>query len=201
MPDPASFTDDENWSGGFYELSLQWDGRDGQGLQRGLSALWGAAAVDGCYGSRSHEPGDQEEVPCTVESLMAFGHLRGTVLLPSGDRVVCGCVTLGGDGEPEWLDFYLPLGALARVDQRIGGFPFDSRSGEDSLAWRRPLDGWLAAVGTRIFRDAPFRLGLIGFELDGRISSNQINGHAPDPRWEGYLLPVGEDLRYEPATR
>ncbi|WP_326557831.1 hypothetical protein [Micromonospora sp. NBC_01796] len=168
MPDPASFTDEENWSGGFYELSIELGDLDHQGLQRALTALWRAASIDGCYGSRDHEPGEQAEVPCTVSSLATFGHLRGTVHLPNGHRVVCGCVILGGDEDPEWLDFYLPLGALARVDPRIGGFPFDSRSGEDSLVWRRPLDDWLAAVGTTIFREVPFRLGLIGFETERR---------------------------------
>jgi hypothetical protein len=197
MPDPASLIDDENWSGGFYELAIELGASDSQRVQQALSTLWRTAAIDGCHGGFNFE----EQVPCTVASLTTFGHLRGTVVLPSGRRVVCGCVTLGGDEEPDWLDFYLPLGALARVDRRIGGFPFDSRSGEESVVWRRPLDDWLAGIGTRIFRQVPFRLGLIGFELDGNISSEQMNGVVPDQRWEGYLLPAGGDLRFEPANR
>jgi hypothetical protein len=162
-----------------------------------LSALWRAAPIEGCYGGLDF----RGQVPCTIASLTTFGHLRGTTVLASGQRVVCGCVTLGGDDAPYWLDFYLPLGALARVDQRIGGFPFDAHSGEESLVWRRPLDEWLASIGKEICRHVPFRLGLIGFELDANISSEQLNGVTPEQRWEGYLLPTDGDLRFEPANR
>jgi len=196
MPDPASLADSENWSGGFYELAIELGAPDGERLQQALSSLWRVAAIEGCYAGRDSEA----QVPCTVASLAAFGHLQGTVVLTTGHRVVCGCVALGDD-DVHWLDFYIPLGALARTDGRIAGFPFDSESGEESLVWRRSLDDWLANIGTRIFRHVPFRLGLIGFEIDGSVSSDVLNGMVPEQRWESYLLPVGADLRFEPANR
>lgn len=204
MRDPAAaFTDDENWTGGFYELALELGDMSDERLQLALSALWRAAAVEGCYGSRDREPRDQPEVPRTVEALGELGHLQGTVRLPGGQRVVCGCVAVREEDGPDWLDFYLPLGALARLDQRIGGFPFDGRSGADSLVWRHGLDEWLAAVGTEVFREVPFRLGLIGFEISGETSAHQLNGRVPAERWEGFLMPAddGGSLRYEPANR
>jgi hypothetical protein len=42
---------------------------------------------------------------------------------------------------------------------------------------------WLRCY--RLFGEVPFRLGLIGFELDGNITSDQLNGVAPEQRWEG----------------
>ncbi|MFD7258794.1 hypothetical protein [Streptomyces sp. NPDC059874] len=122
MHDPASFTDDENWSGGFYELAIEIGDRSDELLELGLSALWRAAAIDGCYGRRDREPGEEDEVSCTVSSLAEFGHLRGTVALPSGRRVVCGCLAIREDDGTDWLAFYLPVGALSRVDTKIGGF-------------------------------------------------------------------------------
>jgi hypothetical protein len=201
MRDPASFTDSENWCGGFYELSLEIGDTSDERLQLALSSLWQAAAVDGCYGDRDREPGEQGEVPCTVPSLVRLGHLLGTVLLPSGHRVVCGCVAVREDDGPDWLDFYLPLGALERVDRRIGGFPFDENSGQASLAWRHSLDRWLATVGTDVFGDVQFRLGLIGFEASGSTCAQQLDGTAPEERWAGYLMPVDASLRFEPANR
>jgi hypothetical protein len=201
MRDPASFTDSENWSGGFYELAMEIGDTSDQRLQLALSALWRAASIDGCYGSRDREPREQDEIACTVTSLSEAGHLQGTVRLPTGHRVVCGCVAFREDDGPDWLDFYLPLGSLARVDRRIGGFPFDENSGQASLVWRRDLDQWLATLGTQVFHEVPFRLGLIGFETPDNTCARQLNGTAPEERWEGYLLPADGNLHFEPANR
>ena len=163
--------------------------------------IWRAADIEGCYHSRDREPGEQNEIACTVASLTEFPHLRGTVRLPSGHRIVCGCVAVRENNGPDWLDFYLPMEALARVDRRIGGFPFDHNSGQASLAWRRTLDDWLAAIGSDIFREVDFQLGLIGFEMSGNTYSHQLNGTAPAERWAGHLLPTDGSLRYEPANQ
>lgn len=39
-------------------------------------------------------------VPCTVESLDTFGHLRGLVELPNGIPMVCGAVAVREDEGP-----------------------------------------------------------------------------------------------------
>lgn len=199
--DPTMFTDHANWTGGFYELAIEIGDTSDERLQLALSALWRAAGIEGCYRSRDREPGEQDEIACTVQSLAEFGFLRGTVRLPSGHRIVCGCVAVREENGPDWLDFYLPLGALTRVYQRIGGFPFDQNSGQASLAWRRTLDDWLAAIGTDIFHEVDFQLGLIGFEMSGSTYSHQLNGTAPAERWGGHLLPTDGSLRYEPANQ
>ncbi len=122
-PDDAS--DAANWSGGFYELSLTLGAADDARLDRAVRHLWRAAAVQG------------------PEPRVVLGdHLRGTLTLPTGARVVCGSYASRWE-DVDTLLLYLPLGALARTDRRIGGFPFDARSGAESLAWRAagPLAG------------------------------------------------------------
>ncbi|UQU65749.1 hypothetical protein COUCH_05370 [Couchioplanes caeruleus] len=201
MVDPASFVDGENWTGGFYELCLELGPRDDQRLQAALTALWQAAGIDGCCADSGREPEDQPAVPCTVGSLESLGHLRGRVALPTGRRVVCGCFAVRDDGDgPEWIELYLPLGALARTDRRIGGYPFDSRSGPESLDWRSGLDDWLVAIAGQVHRQVPVRLGLVGFEVDS-VSAETLGGVVPQERWAGFLLPAGDGLRYEPANR
>jgi hypothetical protein len=201
MPDPASFTDEENWSGGFYELALELGNTNDERLQQALSALWPAANIDGCYGRHDREPDEQDEVALSLSSLTSYGHLRGTVLLPTGPRVVCGCLAHREEAGSDWLEFYLPLGSLARTDRRIGGFPFDSNSGEPSLIWRHPLDDWLAAIAIRVFAQAPFHLGRIRFELDFNRARRELHGAQSDQRWEGRLVPVGTELQFTPANR
>ncbi|MFC8836836.1 TetR/AcrR family transcriptional regulator [Streptomyces griseoincarnatus] len=85
-------------------------------IQAVLSALWSAADVHGCFGLRDREPEEQDPVPCTVGSLAEFGHLLGQVRLLTGALVVCGCVAIrGGDESSDWLDFYVPAGALDKA--------------------------------------------------------------------------------------
>jgi len=201
MDDPSAFTDGENWSGGFYELAIELGHTSDQRLQRALSTLWRAAAIQGCYGRRDREPGEQDVIACTVASLGEFGLLRGTVRLPAGPRIVCGCVAVREDGGPDWLDFFLPMGALARVDRRVGGFPFGRDGSPASLEWRRPIDDWLATIAHAIFGVVGFRLGLIGFEQSGMTSAAELHGRVPAERWAGYLLPADGLPRYEPANR
>jgi hypothetical protein len=110
-------------------------------------------------------------------------------MLPSGDRVVCGEFSGRYEGVDE-VELYLPLGTLVRVDRRIGGFPFDERSGAASLSWRAPLDRWLADVAAAVYADVPFHRALIGFELDDDA----------DPGYAATLLPAAEGLVFRPAT-
>lgn len=41
--------------------------------------------------------------------------------------MVCGALVFRYEGI-DHLELYLPLGALARIDPRIGGYPFDERA-------------------------------------------------------------------------
>jgi hypothetical protein len=197
--DPMAFTDPENWTGGFYELSLEVGDRDDDRLQRALTALWGAAAITGCYRRRDREPADQVAAPVTVASLQEFGHLHGIARTPLGGSVVCGCFSTRFDDAEDWLTLYLPLGALTRADPRVGAFPFGPDGEARSLTWRTSLDTWLAGVANEVFRQVGFRLGLIGFEVD-HTTAAELGGEVPGQRWNGYLLPVDGRLSYTPAN-
>lgn len=87
--------------------------------------------------------------------------------MPNGNRVVCGCTAVREDDGADWLDFLLPLGALGRANPQVGAFPFGDDGGEASLAWRHPIDPWLASIGARVYERVAFELGLIGFEASG----------------------------------
>lgn len=191
----------DNWHGGFYELAIEVGDHSDERLGRALDALWRAAGISGCYGSRECEPGDQAVVGCTLESLEQFGHLRGVVQLPAGPVVVCGAVAIREDSGPDWLDFYLPLGALARADPRVGAFPFGSDGGTVSMVWRQPIDAWLASIGMQVYGSVDYRLGLIGCEASGQVYAADIGAGSPPPRGFGYLLPGNGPPRYLPATQ
>ncbi|MFD8229017.1 hypothetical protein ACFV16_33325 [Streptomyces massasporeus] len=192
MSNPAAFRDQSNWLGGFYELAIEVGSTEDASIQAVLSALWSAAEVRGAFASTDREPEDQEPVPCTVASLTAYGHLHGRVRLPNGHLAVCGAVAIrGGDDSSDWLDFYVPAGALDKA-----GVPYwDGRPFHRSAV----LDDWLAGVGTATFERAPFSLGVIGWEVSGCTDAATLAGRLPQERGIGYLLPQEEGLLYGAA--
>ncbi|MEU9859887.1 hypothetical protein AB0D99_03370 [Streptomyces sp. NPDC047971] len=184
MTSPAAFRDQTNWSDGYYELALEVGSSDDARIQAVLSALWSAADVHGCFGRRDREPEEQDPVPCTVGSLAEFGHLHGQVRLPTGQLVACGCTAIrGGDGSSDWLDFYVPLGAL----DKAGIAYWDGRPFFRSEV----MDEWLAAIGAEVFTSVPFSLGVIGFAVSGCTDASTLAGKMPQTRDIGYLLPQG----------
>ncbi|MDG4809520.1 hypothetical protein O7634_22460 [Micromonospora sp. WMMD1120] len=181
-------SDAENWCGGFYELLLELGATDDLRLDRAVRSLWRAAGVRECRVGP-----DLVEVAPGADALAVDGHLRGTVTLPSGDRVVCGGYAHRYDSTDS-VELYLPLGALERIDRRIGGYPFNDRGGVESLAWRAPLDRWLADVAIRVYDEVPFERALIGFEVDEDVESGD------DPGRAARLLPTTDGWDYRPAT-
>jgi len=202
--DPSNLDDQENWAGGFYELAIEIGPTDDRRLEETLTALWRIAAIEGCFvGGRAGRSG-RVAVPVSLSSLETAGHLRGAVTLPGNRVSVCGVVALreekAGTGRSDWLVLYVPLGALARIDPRVRGFPFDDQSGAASLAWRRPLDMRLADVGTRVYTEVPFELALVGLESVGEIHAEGLQAGIPTVRMHGILAPVDGKLRYYGAT-
>jgi hypothetical protein len=200
--DRASQLDDpDNWVGGFYELALELGPADDERLEAAISAVCTHTGAVGWYAVGDRRPVAAERLPCTWESIARHGQLRGTVQLPRGEQVVCGLVVVreeGGSYEPDWLDFYIPLGALGRIDSRVGGYPFGDFA--ESLQWRRPFDDWLADLGRRVYEEVPFRLGLIGVEVSGQMYSDGLASGVPTSRGNGLLVPKGNEIRYYGAT-
>lgn len=193
--DPAAFGDDENWYGGFYELAVLLGPHDDTRLDAAIRAAWADTRLDGCYAGR-REPADQERLVCSLATTDHIGHLQGIAQLPGGQRVVCGSVIIRDESsQRDWLDFYIPLGALSRADARVGGF--SGEGGIKTLAWRLPIDEWLAGMGQRIYRSTTFEYGLIGFEVSGW----DLPATDDDERYISCLVPGVGNLRYLAATR
>ncbi|MFG2058921.1 hypothetical protein ACGFI9_33355 [Micromonospora sp. NPDC048930] len=201
MIESADFTLADNWYGGFYELALELGDTSDARLETALDVLWSAAGVEGCYGSHRIPLSDQQAVPCTLASLERSSHLYGVVRLPNGAPMVCGVVAVREDNGPDWLDFYLPLGALGRAEPRSNEHMVgDPGSSSVSLAWRRPIDDWLADLGARVYTAVDFRLGLIGNEVSGQTDAATIAANPPTHRRIGYLIPSDGQVRYLPAA-
>ncbi|MBU2665486.1 hypothetical protein KOI35_18420 [Actinoplanes bogorensis] len=187
MASADDLSDEANWRGGFYELSLDLGAADDHRAERALQALWRAADVHGC-----HDRLGLADSELSLAGLREHDHLCGTVTLPSGRRSVCGAfLTRYDEDDTDELELYLPMGALARTDRRIGGFPFSPGSGPETLRWRADLDRWLAGIATAVHTQVPLRRAHIGFELDD---------HSIATGYAAILTPATDGLSYQPAT-
>jgi hypothetical protein len=193
------FTGEETWIGGFYELALEFGAESADMLPPALEALWATPGLQGCYLRRDLEPAEQARVAPSLAAQEANGHLYGVATLPSGQQVACGTVLIKESDGTAWLDFYLPLGALATAWE-VGGYPFDNDPA--SQRWREPLERWLAGIGQAVFSRAPFRLGLIGFEVSGSVTSQELrSAGVPPERFISYLCPTAGQLAVYPTNQ
>ncbi len=199
---PAANLDDrENWHGGYYELSIELGPRNDHRLDQATKATWRIAGAGDCF---VRVPGEQTREPASAGlPALSKGQLIGVIRLPSGEETVCGVAAIREEESAgsDWLDLYLPLGALSRLFPDIGGFPFGPEGGEESLAWRRPIDQWLAVIADGVFAEVPFALGLIGFEASGTASAAELANGVPEERLVEYLLPVDGVLQRYQANR
>jgi hypothetical protein len=155
-----------------------------------------AALVEGPW--RVQWDPDQIRPASWTAACLGQGHLRGLVTLPRGQRTICSVIGVRERDGDDWLDLCLPLEALGRLDERIGGYPFGPDDGPVSLAWRRPLDDWLAAIARRVRQACRFRLAVIGFEVSGTVRAGHLPSTVPDQ--PGYALLLADGVTYLPAT-
>jgi hypothetical protein len=179
---PGDVNDRSNWLGGSYSLAIEIGRRDDERLAQVAETLWSVAGVEGGF--------------ATIE-LVSGGQPKSALTLPSGDRVVCSIWAMRLDNGSDWISLDLPLGALIRVDPRIGTFPLGSDGGPQSLSWRRPLDEWLlTVVAAQVFARSPFLFALTGFDPAGEAPPVESRSGIAATRAFGYLMPVNGTLRY-----
>jgi hypothetical protein len=192
------FTAESAWAGGFYELAIEIGPRSDERLQAALEALWSHVDLDGCFLDRDCEPSGQMRVPPNM--LEDGSHLLGVAKAPNGSHVVCGtCVIREVEDGADWLDFYLPTGSLGHA-YMIGGYPFGDEN-DEAGAWRYDIEDWLAGIGLEVAKAVSMRLGLIGFEVSGRVHAPEIaETGIPAERDIGFLWPTGEKIEYYRRT-
>ena len=141
----------------------------------------------------------KESTWITRENRISQGHLYGIATLPNGKRVACGTCPVRLDDGSDWLDLYIPLGALGKAHP-IGPYLFN----EDEASckgWQVPLDNWLVELGKLVFSVVPFKLGLIGWEVSGHTYAREIlEKGIPEQRYVGYLWPHEGELEWHPPN-
>ena len=188
------FTRPETWTGGSYELGLEYGPLESVQVRGVLTRLWSHPSLCGCYLDHTREPGDQPRVsPAEADPDHV---LRGIATLPNGAVSSCDSSVLVWE-DSTWVYFGTPVGALGYA-YPVGAYPFDDGR---PLDWRTPLDAWLLDVAASVFEEHPFRLGLVGWLDPVETSAAEVaDAGVPDRRWEGYVVPVGGRLTWHPPN-
>ena len=188
------FTAADAWNGGFYELAIELGPRSDERLLVALKTLWRCDGLNGCHKDSAAEPSNQPRILPDLN-----GHLLGIATVPGGRQVACGTFTVREDNGSDWLGFYLPMGALETVYD-VGAFPFNDDT--SNRAWREPLDTWLVQIAKSVFSVTPFSLALLGHEVSGETSAEEIKSqNIPKDRWIGYLWQENEHLVWYPPAQ
>jgi hypothetical protein len=192
------FTLHDAWSGGHFELALDLGEQSDQSLRRVLVALWKRPTLEGCYLQRKIEPAQQERFDPANPEVLLEDALHGIAHLPNGRRAACASFVIQFEEGPNWLVLALPMGTLGYI-YPVGAYPFNDGS---SLEWRDEVNEWLREIGETIFGTITFRFGVIGYEVMGEPCVEEVAStrNVPQERWEGYLIPEGEALKWYPPT-
>jgi len=192
------FTEPDTWSGGYYELAIELGTRSDERLLAALTAVWADPNLDGAYLSRDVEPWQQQRLAITAE-LSQVSHLQGLARLPNKATIACGTFIVREDDGPDWLGMYLPMGALGTA-YSVGGYPFEPDVA-NSHQWRDVIDPWLAGIGSRVYDQVAYRLGLIGFEVSIEMYADDIAASGvPSHHYPGVLWPTSGAVTYHPST-
>ena len=191
---PPLFTRAGAWTGGSYELLLEYEPLEVEALRSAVEHLWTHPSLDGCYRNLATEPGDQSRINLAEADPARL--LCGIATLPNGDRAPSSSIVVA-DEEATWVYFGVPMGSLG-YSYPVGAYPFADGL---PLDWRNPLDKWLRGVAEFVFAAHPFRLGFIGWidPLDTTAADIAEVG-IPRERWRGYLVPDGSNLDWHPPT-
>ncbi len=182
----TDLTLEDNWHGGGYELAIELGARDDGRLDAAIRACWLHPSLTGCW----HRTGRRDFATRVQPELRTqeTGHLHGIATIPGVASTVCGCAVIREEeSRIDWLDFYLPIGALERIDKRA-----ESLWNSDSdvpPTWRQPIDEYLVETAGRIYEAVEFELGLIGWEVSGAVYRRELGPHPVAERGVTMLVP------------
>lgn len=191
------FTGSETWLGGYYELAFELGERSEDRLLSALIAVWSHPDLDGIYADRELEPQDQQKI--AMLDALNSDSLYGVARLPNGIKIACGTFIVREEDGPDWIALFLPMGSLEKA-YAVGGYPFEPDLIQ-SRQWRDTLNHWLAQIGTWVYEQVKYRLGIIGMQVSGELYADDLirSGiqHQSDT---GLLWPEGGKLVYYPNT-
>ncbi len=175
------FIPEEIWHGGFFELSIEVGERSDDRLLTAQNVIWDYQELDGCFTRRDVEPENQQRTTAASLGIETGTHCLGMATLSNQKRIACGtCVIRESDG-PDWLDLYLPMGAL-NTAYDVGAYPFLTKA-DTYPQWVHEVEGWLADVAVWLAGQINYEMALIGHEVSGHCYAADLERDGNTVHW------------------
>jgi hypothetical protein len=194
---PLDLAGEENWRGGFYELSIELGRRGDARLDAPIRACWADPALEGCWASKVVDR-SQPRVEPSIESQEGHTELVGIASIPGFGSTLCCSYAFHFESGEDWLEFCLPLGAMEAVDPRAlslwewsldaAAIAIPRKRRSAPYLWRKPIDDFLVDIAARVARAAAFELAVIGFEVPTPELERKVLGDPIQPRCDITLL-------------
>jgi hypothetical protein len=163
--------DDDVWVGGFFMLALQY--APGEDLQ---------PALDGLVRRLSTVTDSQL---ATAEDVR-IDPLVATLELPTGNSLPCKIWIVEAE-DVAWIELGIPMGAVDRF-YPTGGYPFEEAGNSE---WILMLQEVFRSIAGDVYEEAPFLLAVIGYEVCGEPTAQEIaRDGVPRQRSVALLLPT-----------
>jgi hypothetical protein len=186
------------WTGGHYELLICLGQPSDAGISEALKSIWGSPLLDGPYRERDRKSADRPKTPPVEDHLFGLASAGGS-WLPFGTFVVRE-EDENGDRAADFLHLYMPLSGLATV-YPVGSYPFGSSESGDK--WRPDVDSWFVRLIRELRPPLRFQIAVAGFEVSvtaAAIPDLLESALKSDERFDGIVLPSGENLRWLAPT-
>lgn len=150
----------KNWLGSYYELGLEFDSAtfDEQMRFHLLQAVWQDLPLLGIVEERNMFGQPWRSIDVALGN-KPYYQCYGCIRLKNGRIVGCGS-RFFQDGNDLWFVLYIPLGMLGLVYSVDYMQPIT----HEGNPWTIKVDEVLAPIGMRIYREVPFKLGVLGEE-------------------------------------
>lgn len=168
-----------SWLGSYYELSMAYKSETlkREHCLRIMQCLWNDPSLLGVV--RSPEQFGLQWVSIDDPLLPQGQHYYGCIRLSAGQVVGCGSLYTASEGLI-WFILYVPMGMLDQI------LPIHYPVTRETNPWMTRVDKFLGTIGTRIYREHPFMLAVMGEEATAFSLKSILANIAHDP---GLLVP------------
>ncbi len=183
----SEYLREENWHGTHYELCFELGPTGDDALAiRALRGLWHFPQLRGPWAERSGFGSEVDEGVLTLAPASLYGCLR----VDGETELGCNSYLIRVEGESDWLDLSIPVGMLELR------FSVSDPLEINTNPWLGTLDSLLASIASHLFEKAPFRLAILGEEVSGIRSADELT--AEDCELGGFIMPDALWYRLQP---
>lgn len=185
------FTNPESWTGSFYELSIEFHKvGNNKRLNDALVALQNHNSFQGIWKEREMYQKQTLDLPIEIE-VDSVTNYYGMLDVTKDISLPCQIILISTEGESDWLDIAIPSVVFEKT------FALEYPLIKELNPWIASIDETFIKLAEVIYAHSAFNLALIGEEVSGMISQQEITLERMDGLTTILPLELQKRLRIE----